>query len=71
MELKLAKMMLSIIGGMSMVGYEKFRNMNSTTCRLKGADDIWRNLCSCCRSFISVTSFMGLLYIWAQDLYTY
>ena len=39
-------MMLSVKHEMSMAGYEKFRNMNGTTCRVKEThDNNWGGIC--------------------------
>ena len=46
MQLKLQHMILSLTDEISMVGYQKFQQMNQTICMIKGTHDAnWGNIC--------------------------
>ena len=46
MQLKLQNMILSLTDEISMVGYQKFQQMNQTICMIKGTHDgNWGNVC--------------------------
>ena len=46
MQLKLQHMILSLTDEISMVGYQKFQQMNQTICTIKGTHDgNWGNIC--------------------------